>query len=380
MVKFGKKFFFNEEEEKKETPKRREKKKTVKKRDNKIILERIKYYSRRLLPFLLVLVLIIGLLFLIKSCSKNSSKKKNSSDTKETKTIAPKIVKIINIKINEEVPSIERFVRNYDKVKTEHDSITYDQNNFVNNTYNAVGEYQVVIKINNKHYDAKIIVKDDEAPTFNLKNISINEGSSYSVNSFVENCTDNSGKECVIEFTDSAYGKYTTPGVYEVKIEAKDLNGNKAEAKTATITIVANPKPTPTPTPTPPKPVNKTCEYGKNEINSNEIVTYYVTQDSCAVDIEYAKTSTYIAVPNNMAKKEQTQLENDLRNANVQVLVKFDYTITPVLNKAKTGLVGYKVTMSAYDYTNEDNPKLLVKYIIKSNGSRSYQVNTLNLK
>lgn len=373
MVKFGKKFFFNEEEEKKQTPKRNEKKKVVKKRDNKLIFEKIKYYSKRLIPFILILAIILGLLFLIKSCSNSNKKSKNNSNSNEVEKINPKIIDTIRIKIGEEVPTIDKFVRNYSKVKTDRDQIIYEDANFTNKTYTQVGEYKVTIIINDTEYKARIIVRDEDAPALTLKGVTINEGSTYAITDFVESCTDNSNKACTYEYVDQAYGKYTSAGTYEIKIIASDTSGNKTEAKSSTLTIIAKQTPTPKPT---PKPTPQTCSYGKDTVRSGEVVSYYVSSNGCAVNKEYAKTSKYIDTPKNMAFNDKKKLEDQMRAKNYQGSVKFDLSVTPVLNTTENGLVGYKVVIVG---TETSNNSVIVKYAIRSNGTRAYEVNALNL-
>ena len=373
MVKFGKKFFFNEDEEKKQTPKRSDKKKVVKKRDGKLALEKIKYYSRKIIPFILILVLALGLLFLVKSCSKSSKKSKSgSSNEGEVEKVEPKILDTIRIKINEEIPTIDKFVRNYSKVKTDKDQIIYDETNLSNNTYTQVGEYKLTIKIGEKEYRARIVVRDEDAPVFNLKNVTINEGSAYSIADFIENCVDNSNKACTFEYVDQAYGKYTSAGTYEIKIVASDTSGNKAEAKAATLTIVQKQTPTPKPNPKP----TPTCSYGKDTVKSGEIVSYYVSSNGCAVNIDYAKTSKYLDTPKTIAANDKKQLEDQMRSKNYQGSVKFDLSITPVINSTGNGLVGYKIVWKAIETSNNS---VIAHYTIKSNGTRAYQVNTLNL-
>ena len=392
MVKFGKKFFF---EDGKSQPIRKSTRKTKaeKIKERSLALEKIKYYSKKMIPFILLIILVFGILLLTKTFT--NKKKSAKSNNKEEEKLVPKIIDTIKIRINEEVPGIEGFVKNYDKVKTETDSITYDTNNFANNTYTAVGEYKVVIKINEKEYSARLIVKDTEAPVYALKDVTITEGSSYTINDFIQSCVDNSGKDCLLDYANIDSSRYTNPGTYEIKIIAKDLSGNKADVKTAKLTINAKPsnnnnnnnnknnnnkKTTPT------------CEFGSSEIAAGKVLSYNVSKDNCAIDPEYSKTSTYITIPNKAAREEYEKLKTDLTNANITLKAMIEYDVLPVFNKAGTGLVGYETTFTIKKVTDEctktsadgkkgyDNCEVVVKYNLTTNNKRSFSVNKLNLQ
>ena len=383
MVKFGKKFFF--EDGKSQPIKKTTRKKETKIKEKSLILEKIKFYSKKMIPVVLILILVFGIILLTKSCNSKKKTSKNNNNKAEDK-LAPKIVDTIKIKINEQVPTIDKFVKNYDKVKTETDSITYDTSNFVNNAYTAVGEYKVIITINGINYSSRLIVKDTEAPEYSLKDVTITEGQSYSLNDFVVSCIDNSGKECALDYANMDYGRYTNPGTYEIKIVAKDLSGNKADVKSAKLIINAKQNTKPNNGGGNNKPSTQTCDYGSAEPANNQILAYSVAKNGCAIDPEYAKTGTYITVPNKAARNDLEQLKKDIENKNITATIKFELNVEPVFNKAGTGLVGYKAYIIGHkclkescDIAKSGDTELIIKYYLNQNGKRQFEVNKLGL-
>ena len=379
MVKYNKKFFFDEKDTSKE-PKIKEKKVKTKKtkkvdntnRSNKKGIsfygEKINYFIKKwFIVIIILLVLVIAMLF-IKGCNNNKVKPKTINKTD------PVIVDSLSINLNQDVPKIEDFVKNYDKVKNEDDTIKYEGQNLVNNKYNAVGNYKVIITIKGKEYTSRIIVLDKEPPVFAVKNVIISEGEYYTINDFVSSCSDNSGKECALSYGKPEFGKITSPGIYTVPIVAADLSGNTAEIQNAKLIINAKP--------VTPKPV--TCKYGSSAYTSDHVLTYSLIENGCAIDGNYAKTDTYISRPDEMSKVSLDQLKTDIENKNISMTIQFSRNVIPILNNEKTGLVGYAVFISADQMEKDKNGKLykvktVLSYDLNPNGSRKYTINELGL-
>ena len=377
MVKYNKKFFFDENsktkepkiKEKKVKPVKEKKVNTDQNRSNRkgvsFYGEKINYFFKKWLLVIILIIIVVILILFVKGCNNNKSAK--PKEPSEINSSEPVIVDSISINLNQEIPKIEAFVKNYAKIKKDDDTITYDQQNLVNNKYTSVGSYKVVITLGGKEYSSRILVIDKEAPVFALKDVIINEGEYYTINDFVTSCSDNSGKECAIDYEKPEYGKLTTPGTYTIFIVASDLSGNAAKAQSAKLTI--NPKQG-------TKPAQQTCKYGSSSYTSDHILTYSLISNNCAIDASYAKTDTYITIPEQMARKDLEKVKGEIKNKNVSMKIRFDLTVIPILNNEKTGLVGYSAYISA---VNTANQKTVLSYDINPNGTRKYTVNELGL-
>lgn len=390
MGKRKSKFFFNEINT---TPEKQPKVKKVKNKEPKPIKnkekirsnskglsfygEKINYFIKNWLIVIILIIAVVILILFVKGCNDNKSKKVKTPN--EINNSEPVIVESISININQDVPSIDEFVKNYSKVKNETDTIKYEDTNFANNKYNAVGSYKVTITLNGKEYTSKILVIDKEPPVFALKDVTITEGDYYAINDFVTSCSDNSGKECVINYEFPEYGKLSSPGTYNIGIVATDLSGNAAATQKAKLVINAKAV-----SPTPSKPKNKTCEFGSTEYTSDHVITYSLIKNNCPIDASYAKTDTYITIPDQMAKKEYDKLYQEIQNKNVSMLIQFSRTVIPVLNNEKTGLVGYAAYITADEVEKTSSGKVkkirtVVSFDINPNGTRKYTVNELGL-
>lgn len=375
MVKYNKKYFFDSENQKpvKETKVKVKKEKKPKNTNRKNVSfygEKINYIFKKWFLVIIIIILIVILILFVKGCSNNKSNKHKTPD--EINSGEPVIIDSISVNLNQEIPKIEDFIKNYNKVKTENDSIKYDENNLVDNKYVNVGEYKVTITINGKSYNSRIIVVDKEPPVFTVKDVIINEGEYYTINDFITSCVDNSGKECAYTFENSEQTKYSNPGTYTVSIYASDLSGNKAKSQNATLTINAKEKKVT------PKPA--TCQYGSTTNSSNPTITYSVIKNGCPIDWQYAKTDTYITIPQKMAKEDLDKLKEQMTNKNIEMNVRFDTTITPVFNDEKTGLIGYTSKIKATKVVNKELEEVIIEYSIKSDGSRNYTINKLDIK
>lgn len=386
MVKFGKKFFFSElpeveeKKSKKEKVKKEKKRKKVKKPRKKInikakissIIEIIINTFKKIWPILALIVIILLLVLGIHACSKNI-KKKSKNDTPKQQTVKADIIKEIRISIFDEVPSIDKFVSNIEKFKDVENSISYDKDKLIDNHYEETGEYEVIIKINDKSYKSKIIVEDITPPELELKGVIITEGQTYSIKDFINKCADNSKKECSIKFTEDKYVSITAPGTYEIKITATDANNNSVE-KITSLTINKKPEPQPTPDPIPtPQPDNK-CKFGDGTYNKNITLTYNITKNNCAQDPSLAYVNnSYINKAEKMGVDEEKKLREDLQKKKLNVVINLQWDAYPVFNSSNKGLVGYTVRF----FLTSGNKK--TEYSIKSDGTRVFKSNDFGL-
>ena len=388
MVKFGKKFFFSELPEveekkpKKVKTKKENKPKKIKKPRKKInikeklnsIIEIIISVLRKIWPILALIIIIMLLALGIHACSKNAKKKTNNNTSKQQE-VKPNIVNEIKISIYDEVPSIDKFVSNIEKFQNTENSIVYNNEKLIDNHYEEVGEYEVEININGKSYKSKLIVVDNLQPELELKAVTLTEGQTYSINDFINKCEDNSKKECIIKYSEDKYESITSPGTYNIKITATDINNNSVE-KTTLLTInkkaETQPVPTPTPTPTP----SNTCKYGDATYDKSTLLSYSVIKNNCAIDRTLAKENTYNEKPNNMAKNENQKLIKELPKLGLNIKISMEYFVREVPNTSGKGFVGYTIIFKLY---NNNTNELLADYTLKPDGSRSFRTNKIGL-
>jgi len=382
MAKKQNKFFFNESDSPKEKEVKPKKVKQKKNKENSfslaLLFERIKYILKKLLPIIALILLIVIIILGIKACQKH----RNNTSSKQTDQTIPQITKSIEIKLGEENPTIDKFISNYENVKGENDTITFDDKNLVDGKYAAIGKYRVTIVIKNKNYYSQLKVVDKDAPILILKEVNITEGTFYNIHDFVTSCVDNSNKDCALSYEKLDYSKYTTPGTYDITIVASDLSGNKVNGSTS-LTITAKVEPTPTPTPTPQKPSNPSgggnnsgCEYGDGTYDKTITLTSNLVKNGCAISPQYAKTDTYISEPDEISKTDYTKLISDLNAKDIDMEVQLMRNVVPVFNTSQKGIVGYR----AYTVvTNTANSEVIVEYDIKPNGQRVYKTNKLGL-
>ena len=79
--------------------------------------------------------------------------------------------------------------------------------------------------------------RDETPPILEIKDVTITQGESYNVYSFLEKCSDNKSEKCAITFATEEMGTYSEIGTYEIVIIAKDEKENESRQK-ATLTIV----------------------------------------------------------------------------------------------------------------------------------------------
>lgn len=83
---------------------------------------------------------------------------------------------------------------------------------------------------NNDKQNEEITDIDSEDPILKLKELKVYAGDKFTINDFVDSCTDNSGEECILSYKENK--SYSDVGVYDIVIIAKDSSGNETEETT----------------------------------------------------------------------------------------------------------------------------------------------------
>ncbi len=150
----------------------------------------------------------------------------------------------------------------------------------------GVGDYEIVIKVDDIEFKTNIKVQDTKAPELELQNVTIyNDQTEILKEKFIKSCKDAS------EYTTTLKTKitYKKVGNQEITIEAQDKYGNKVEKK-ATLSIIEDKQP----------PVFRGLSYMSvnkyTKINFNYGVSAYDAKDgnvSFTVDASKVNTNVY---------------------------------------------------------------------------------------
>lgn len=283
---------------------------------------------------------------------------------------------VVTVEINSEIPDKTLFFSELQNVKEDEIDISFAEADLT-----KVGEYPVEINLRGETYESKLAVVDTQAPNLVARNYNIAIGDTYSAEDFVESCTDNSGEDCIIEFYTMGmdqdgvtidYGSYTDEGTYTVQIIASDSSGNSTTATSATLTIGEASGPV---TPT-------TCTYGNSEYDSNTyILGINVTQNGCALDLNLYQNESVTAPAYELANADTEKLQKEISKLNINENLERNLSrlISPVLNTAGTGIVGYTVHMELAIKYEDGHEEVVASYYINTDGERVYSINTYNL-
>lgn len=283
---------------------------------------------------------------------------------------------VVTVEINSEIPDKTLFFSELQNVKEDEIDISFAEADLT-----KVGEYPVEINLRGETYESKLAVVDTQAPNLVARNYNIAIGDTYSAEDFVESCTDNSGEDCIIEFYTMGmdqdgvtidYGSYTDEGTYTVQIIASDSSGNSTTATSATLTIGEASGPV---TPT-------TCTYGNSEYDSNTyILGINVTQNGCALDLNLYQNESVTAPAYELANADTEKLQKEISKLNINENLERNLSrlISPVLNTAGTGIVGYTVHMELAIKYEDGHEEVVASYYINTDGKRVYSINTYNL-
>ena len=283
---------------------------------------------------------------------------------------------VVTVEINSEIPDKTLFFSELQNVKEDEIDISFAEADLT-----KVGEYSVEINLRGETYESKLAVVDTQAPNLVARNYNIAVGDAYSAEDFVESCTDNSGEDCIIEFYTMGmdqdgvtidYGSYTDEGTYTVQIIASDSSGNSTTATSATLTIGEASGPV---TPT-------TCTYGNSEYDYNTyILGINVTQNGCALDLNLYQNESVTAPAYELANADTEKLQKEISKLNINENLERNLSrlISPVLNAAGTGIVGYTVHMELAIKYEDGHEEVVASYYINTDGKRVYSINTYNL-
>lgn len=191
---------------------------------------------------MLVIIFLVGVLegsalYYLKNNDKSNKqteieeeKKDNKTDLEEKYEI--KVKESIELKLGDRSPKLVSFL---DKEIEGKLTIFYNEDEYNSEILEEVGEYKIKIVIEDKEYESLIKVIDNENPVLKLKEVTIKTGEKYTINSFIDTCTDNSKKDCKLFFTDEKMSSYTEAGTYDIEIVAKDDSDNTSSLKTKLI-------------------------------------------------------------------------------------------------------------------------------------------------
>ena len=275
---------------------------------------------------------------------------------------------LVTVEINSEAPDKTLFFSELQNVSEDEINVSFDEVDLA-----IVGEYPVEIEVDGETYEATLAVVDTEAPTLVVKNHNINLGEQYVASDFVESCVDNSGEECNISFYSMGmdqdgntmfYDSYTEEGTYTVQIVASDNNGNSTTATSATLTIGESSGIAPT-----------YCNYGNDEYDTEAyILGVNVTQDGCALDLNLYYNENVNSPAYELANQDEERLTKEISKINISNSKEntINQIITPVLNTAGTGIVGYTVHIELSILYTDDTREVVAIYYIQTDGSRVY--------
>lgn len=333
----------------------------------KFFNQKIKKNSKKstmkiIIIIIIVIVLLIILAFFINKLTLNN----------KAKNATIKIRESIAVEVNSELPDKTLFFAELENVGNKDIKIDFGNADIKN-----VGEYKVTLKVFGKRYNSTLDVVDTQNPELVVKNVSIQSGGKYSAEDFVDSCTDNSGKDCIIEFNTLSvnqdgekidYSSYTNEGTYTVQIIAKDESGNQTNPMNATLSIGATSEDNPN--------TQITCKFGGNNYDTSKyIMAVNVTENNCALDPNLYENENTVAVANKLIETETEKLKKEFNKINLNTTdVYLNSNIEPILNNEGTGLVGYAIRMDLSINYNTENYEMIESFNIKEDGTREYIV------
>lgn len=273
----------------------------------------------------------------------------------------------VGVEINSELPDKTLFFSELKGVK-EKDIKT----NLNKLKISEVGNFEVTLKIYGKKFKSILQVVDTTAPVLELKDVTITKGSTYKIEDFVESCTDNSKKDCKIEYFQEGidqnsnsidYSNYSNEGTYIIKIVASDESGNVTNGE-AKLTIGAN------------QTTNPVCKYGNNKYDADDILSVDVTENGCALSLDLYKNEKVIAAAQNLIELEKEKLHKEFSKVTLNVKdIYLNSSIDPILNTEKDGLVGYSVFIEVSILNKAGNKEVIESFYLNKDGSRKYLIN-----
>lgn len=338
----------------------------------KFFYNRVYNTRRNIINIIIIGVCVIGIIVCFIVTSNFQKKEENKPE------------KVLNIKSEvtvevNETYSKEIFFSKIENVNLDQIEISYDENFDIS----KIGKYNVLIKVNDKDYNSTLIVVDTTKPELMTKNVTINEQDSYSAQDFVSECKDNSNDQCIISFYEGVdeegnkpdYSKYTSNGIYSVKIIAKDTSGNfTIKEEKLFIKKKGNTKPIEEQT-TP-----QTCKYGNDSYDKdNYIIAIEVATNHCAVSLDLYKDSSMTEEINKLMNSESIKIQKDVDALNLSGTFALNRKITAVVNTTGDGIVGYELQITV-TVSQNNSSKIIAEYKIDTDGKRIFSINPYNLK
>ncbi len=336
----------------------------------KFFYNRVYNTKRTIINAIIIGVCVIGVIicFIITSNFQGESHETNNANLS--------IKTDVSVEVNEEF-SEEIFFSKMENITLDDIEINYD----LDYDISKIGEYDVNIIVNEKNYSSVLKVVDTTNPELVTKDVTIEKGTTYTANDFVESCSDNSKEDCIISFFTGLdedgnsvdYSNYKDEGTYIIRIKAEDASGNQT-LKNATLTIGDGN----TGTNTPETPVS--CKYGDNTYdNETYLLAINITANNCAISLDLYKDSETAADINKLMENETTRIMKDIAKLNLTGTKALDRKVTAVINTSGSGVVGYELKMTV-NITNNGKTETVAEYRINEDGKRVFTQNPYKLE
>lgn len=137
--------------------------------------------------------------------------------------------------LNDKSLKTKKIYLDNDKEITENDynALENKENIVIKEIYYSIGKYNLIVKDieNDKKFTTELTINDNTNPELLLKEVSITDGESININSFIESCIDNSNTDCKLSYLDDNNNEIesvdTSIGERDIKIQATDSASNK---------------------------------------------------------------------------------------------------------------------------------------------------------
>lgn len=338
----------------------------------KFFYDRVHNTKRTIINWIIIGVCIIGVIV----CFIIVSNFQGNSDENQNGKLS--IKEEVTIEVNDELKK-EMYFSKIENVDLNSIEIKYPLNFDVA----KVGEYTITVVVNNTNYNTLLKVVDTVMPELTTKDVTIQEGESYTSNDFVDKCNDNSKEECKIDFYKESkdedgkaidYSKYTKAGTYTIKITANDSsqNQNIKEAK-----LIIKSKDGSSNDDRPVTPV--TCKYGDAKYDEEAyLLAVDVSNNGCALSLDLYKDETVIADIMKLRDSETTRIKKDVDALNIKGVPSLNRKVTAILNTNGTGLVGYELEITV-SIENNGKTEKVVEYKVNNSGKRVFTSNPYKL-
>lgn len=329
-------------------------------------------------------ILLIIILFVVIACNKGDTNTGANLELHQS----------IDIEINSDWPDKLDYFSKFENYNVDLISVDYGSDF----TTEEVGTYKVLVHISDEQSkEVTVNVKDTIAPVMYVHDYEIEYGEEYGIQDFVESCSDNSKKDCIVMYDDTAldqngniidFSSFTEQNTYTIKLFAKDDAGNASEIQKVTLTIGEGSNPDDPQIPT-------DCNYGDLNVDTSKYnypVAVVVGDEStgCALNRDLWDNEISQAAVNEVYNQDYARLKTQMASVletnypNGAKIVAYPHYIA-ILNKDLKGLVGYAIYVKVYvvDASSEGqvdaDSNLKLSYYLNSDKSRLYIVNSYSL-